>query len=424
MRVPDPANAVTLNKALDVLFVPLVAFLISLKLQEFFNVNAVLLGAALVYLLKDALLERDSLTRVRLNELDYSVLFVALVEVIGYAASTYRENSFYSLIEVLFLLLFYYLIRFNLKYPYQRLALYVFISLWGVFLAVVALYWFLPLYFRIQWLGFADLTDFRNYIYVLNPVGVSIGEWVTVLFLILPFPIALYVRFRRSRPARWLALAAVVAVVCTISITFIRGAYIALAAFFLFGSALFHAYGLFPLKKILLFNALVVGLSAVCLIPLARPVTTTLSVVKTTSQVRSLEGRKNIWRDSLEIIKRHPVFGVGAQNFVMQYAGYKEQRPDAAFVQRPFNYFLQILVEKGLLGFMAYALLLVSFYRVSHRKVRLLGDDTFRKSVVVCLMAAYTAVIVRDLSDSSILSNRGLGILLWFSFAHNARLED
>jgi O-antigen ligase len=247
---------------------------------------------------------------------------------------------------------------------------------------------------------------------------------VTVLFLILPFPVALCVGFRHSRTARWLALAAVVAVVCTISITFIRGAYIALAAFFLFGSALFYAYGLFPLKRILVFDALVVCLTAVCLIPVARPVMTTLSLVKTTSQVRSLEGRKNIWKDSLEIVKEHPVFGVGAQNFVMQYAGYKEQRPDAAFVQRPFNYVLQLLAEKGLLGFTAYALLLVSFYRVSHRKVRLLGDDTFRKSVVICLMAAYAAVIVRDLSDSSILSNRGLGVLLWFSFAHNARLED
>src|SRR5215212_10187176 len=104
MRVPLPANAATLNKALDVLFVPLVAFLLSLKLQEFFNVNAVLLGAALVYLLKDALLERGpAAARVRLNEMDYAVLFVALAELVGYAASTYRENSFYSLTEVLFL---------------------------------------------------------------------------------------------------------------------------------------------------------------------------------------------------------------------------------------------------------------------------------------------------------------------------------
>jgi len=424
MRVPLSANAATLSKALDVLFVPLVAFLISLKLQEFFNVNAVLLAAALVYLLKDVLLGRDAPARVRLNEMDYAVLFVALVEVVGYAASTYRENSFYSLTEALFLLLFYYLVRLNLKHSYQRLALYVFISLWGVFLAAVAVYWFVPLYFRIRALGFSDLTDFRNYIYVLNPVGVSIGEWVTVLFLMLPFPVALYIGFRRSRAARWLALAAVVAIVCTIALTFIRGAYIALAAFFVFASALFYAYGLFPLKRILLFNALVVCLSAVCLAPLARPVTTTLSILKTTSQVRSLEGRKNIWRDSLEIIKRHPVFGVGSQNFVMQYAGYKEQRPDSAFAQRPFNYFFQILVEKGLLGLAAYGLLVICFYRVSHRKVGLLGDDTFRKSVVICLMAAYAAVIVRDLSDSSILSNRGLGALLWFSFAHNARLED
>lgn len=425
MRVPLSANTATLNKALDVLFVPVVAFLVSLKLQEFFNVNAVLLGAAVVYLLKGALLERDlGAARVRLNRMDYAVLLVALAELVGYAASTYRENSFYPLTEVLFLLLFYYLVRLNLKHSYQRLSLYVFITLWGVFLAAVAAYWFLPLHNRIRALGFADLTDFRNYIYVLNPVGVSIGEWVTVLFLMLPFPVAFCVGLRRPRAARWLALAAVVAIVCTIAVTFIRGAYMALAAFFLFASALFYAYGLFPLRRILLFNVLVACLTAVCLLPLARPVTTTLSVLKTTSQVRSLEGRKNIWRDSMEMIKRHPVFGVGSQNFVMQYAGYKEQRPDSAFAQRPFNYLLQILVEKGLLGLVAYGLLLVCFYWVSHRNVRLLGDDTLRKSVVICLMAAYAAALVRDFSDSSILSNRGVGVLLWFGFAHNASLVN
>ncbi len=424
MRVPPSANTATLNKALDVLFVLVVAFIVSLKLQEFFNVNVVLLGAALVYLFRDALLERDpAAARVRLNEMDYAVLVVALVELVGYAASTYRENSFYPLMEVLFLLLFYCLVRLNLRHDYQRLALYVFITLWGVFLAAVAVYWFLPLDLRIRALGFSDFTDFRNYIYVLNPVGVSIGEWVSVLFLMLPFPVAFCVGLRRPRAARWLALAAMVAVVCTIAVTFIRGAYMGLAAFFLFASALFYVYGLLPLKRILLFNALVVCLTAVCLLPLARPVTTTLAVLKTTSQVRSLEGRKNIWRDSLEIIKRHPVFGVGSQNFVMQYAGYREQRPDAAFAQRPFNYFFQILVEKGLLGLVAYGLLLVCFYRVSHRKIRLLGDDTFRKSVVICLMAAYAALIVRDFSDSSILTNRGVAVLLWFAFAHNAGLE-
>lgn len=424
MRVSLSANAATLSRALDVLFVPVVAFLVSLKLQEFFNVNAVLLGAALVYLLKDALLERGAgaAARARLNELDYAVLFVALAELVVYAASTYRENSFYPLTEVLFLLLFYYLVRLNLRHAYQRLSLYVFVTLWGVFLAAVAAYWFLPLYGRIRSLGFTDITDFRNYIYVLNPVGVSIGEWVTVLFMMLPFPVALCVGLRRPRAARWLALAAVVAVVCAVAVTFVRGAYMGLGAFFLFASALFYYYGLFPLKRILLFNALAVCLTAVCLLPLARPVTTTLAVLKTTSQVRSLEGRKNIWRDSLEIIKRHPFFGVGSQNFVMQYAGYKGQRPDSAFAQRPFNYLLQIIVEKGLLGLVAYGLLLVCFYRVSHRKVRLLGDDTLQKSVVICLMAAYAAVIVRDFSDSSILSNRGVGVLLWFGFAHNAGL--
>jgi hypothetical protein len=93
-------------------------------------------------------------------------------------------------------------------------------------------------------------------------------------------------------------------------------------------------------------------------------------------------------------------------------------------VLRPFNYFLHLLIEKGVLGLLVYLLLLFSFFIVSHRKVRLLQGDVYRASVVVCFMIAYAAVMVRDLSESSILANRGASVILWFMFANNARLKE
>lgn len=424
MNVSAHISKQRIKSVLNLLFIPLVAFILSLKLQEFFNINLVLIAAALIYVLKNLFLDDFRPGFMRLNALDVSAYLVALVEIVGYFTSTYRANSFYYLAEVFFLLLFYCLIRYNLRYEYQRLTLFFFMALWAVFLAAVGFVAFYQLNARLRAAGFNDITNFRYSIYVLNPIGLAIGEWVTTLLLILPFPLMLFIRFRGSRFGRALFCLAATALLAVTLMTFIRGGYVAVAAFVLLGSALFRLYGLFSLRQILQFNAVVALLTMVTLIPVAKPALTTVSMLKTTSQVRSFEGRKSIWKNSLEIIKDHPLLGIGAYNFSMQYVEYKRQDEESGVAMRPFNYFLQLLIEKGVVGFLVYSLLTINFFRVSHKKIKLLGDDTYRKAVVILFMVAYAAVIVRDLSESSIFINRGAHTLLWFMFAHNAQLED
>lgn len=419
-----PLKTLTLNKILDVLLVPLIAFIFSLKLQEYFNINLVLIIATVIYLVREVSREDSAYQLQRLNLLDYSVLLVVLLEVVSFSFSTYQPNSFQSLMEICFLFLFYNLVRFHLKHEYQRVALYVFITMWAMYLSWLGLINLIQLQERLSSLGFRDLTDFRNLVWFLNPVGISIGEWVTVLFVMLPFPLILFIKYRRWWWARVVLLACVLAIVFTIAITFIRGAYLALAAAFLIGTILFYVYRIFPLKRILVFDGIVLGLLIICMLPLARPAITTLSILKTTSQTRSLEARRSIWKNSLDIVKQHPLLGIGANNFTMQYVAYDDSDGDGAFVLRPFNYFLHILVEKGVIGLLIYLLLIVSFFWVSHRKIRIWKGDVYRASVIVCFMTAYAAILVRDLSESSIVSNRGVTILLWFMFANNARLDD
>lgn len=419
-----PVKALTLNRILDVLLVPLIAFILSLKLQEYFNINLVLIIGALVYLVRELLSERSAFQLHHLNALDYSVLLVVLLELLSFSTSTYQPNGFQYLMEVSFLFLFYMLVRFNLKHEYQRVALFIFISLCAAYLAGVGFLSLLRLQRQLRALAFPDLIDFRNLIWFVNPVGLSIGEWVTVLFVMLPFPVILLIKYRQSRLAQIVTMPTLVAIVFTISITFNRGAYVALFATFVIGSILFYVYRIFPLKQILLFDSVALGLLIVCLLPWARPVITTLSVVKTTSQARSLEARRSIWKNSFDIVKQHPVLGIGASNFTMHYVAYDEPGGDGAFVLRPFNYFLHILIEKGVLGLLVYLLLLFSFFIVSHKKLMLLKGDVYRSSVVICFMIAYAAVMVRDLSESSILANRGASIIVWFMFAINARLQD
>ena len=96
---------------------------------------------------------------------------------------------------------------------------------------------------------------------------------------------------------------------------------------------------------------------------------------------------------------------------------------DSAYAGRVYNLFLQLLVEKGVVGLLAYCLLFFSFFKVSHDKVRLIKDDAFQQAVVVLFMATFVALIVRDLSYSSILDNEGVSTLLFFIFANNALAE-
>jgi putative inorganic carbon (HCO3(-)) transporter len=420
-RAPGAARPPYLSGLLDLLLVLVVALFISLKLKEYYNINLVLLGVALVFALRNVFLDAPWSRAGRLNLLDVAVAAVALHEVGGYFVSAYRANSFYSVAEALALFLFYWLVRLNLEREYQQTALYLFLSLWGVLLSAAACYYYYHLSARLRALGFEDITDFRNHIYFLNPVGLSVGEWCTVLFLLLPFPLALLVKFRRVRYARWLLTLAATAILGAMALTFIRGVYIGAAAFVVVGNALCWLYGLFPARRLAALNLAALVLLSLALSPVRRPVLTTLSLFGTTSQVRSFEGRKTIWKDSLAMVEDHPWFGVGSNNFPMRYAAYRAQSDDAVFAVRPFNYVLHILIEKGVVGLLVYGFFFFSLFLTSHRKLTRLRGDVYRQSVVVLFVTAVVSAVVRDMSESSILINHGVGALLWFMFALLAR---
>jgi len=410
-----------ISSVLNICFVFLIAFILSIKFQEFFNINVVLLSAAVVYLLKNVLIDKSN---PRLNALDLAVITVVGVELIAFLGSSYKSNSLYYLIEVWFLFLWYWLLRLNLRLNYQRIAISAFLSIWAVFLSVVG---FLNLYHlsrNLAQFGFTDITNFKYRIYVLNPVGLSIGEWSTTLLILLPFPIGAFIRFRDHRVLKWVLAATTAALLAINLLTLIRGIYVAVAAFFVVGTILFGFYRLFSWRQVLAFDALILIMTAAILIPFNRPVMTTAAMMRTVSQVRSLQGRQNIWRNSLQLIEQHPWLGIGANNFSMQYVSIKRPEEESGIALRPFNSFLQILIEKGILGALAYSFLIVAFFTVSHKKVKRLGIDPFRKGMIILFMAAYAAVMVRDLTESSIFINRGAQTVLWFMFAHNALDND
>jgi tetratricopeptide (TPR) repeat protein len=409
------------TRLLDILFIPIVSLIITLKVMQSFNINFLLIGVSVIYGIKSLLIDRSKFQREdKYNWIDIMVIAVVIVEMLSYWRSTYHNNSLQSLADLLFLAVFYFFIRFNLAHDYQRTAIFIVLVLFGTYLSCNALYYFSLKYRSLSNYGFEDMTSFRHSFYLYQPSKMTAGEWLTTFLALLPFPLILFMKYR-TNGRRWLLLIPTIFLLMVLAVSFSRSLYIATLAFFLIGSILFYLYKITPLKKLLLFVLLLIGILAICLIPFTQPVLTTLAVFKTTSQVRSFEGRKELWQKSLQIAKENPILGVGGYNFSMYYLSWRDQ-DDAGFVMNPFNYFLQLQIEKGVLGLVTHSLSILAFFWISYRKAHLLTKDIFHKSFVILFMVAVASVIVRDLSYSSILNNTGLSLLLWLMYAINSQL--
>lgn len=87
----------------------------------------------------------------------------------------------------------------------------------------------------------------------------------------------------------------------------------------------------------------------------------------------SANGRLLMWRVSMEMIKEHPILGFGPDGFTAHYMEYQAQylteNPDSTFilladnVNNPFNEYLLVLVNFGLVGFSLLLILLVLLFK-------------------------------------------------------------
>ena len=353
--------------------------------------------------------------------IDWSLLAVVGAETASYFNSTYRTNSLHGYNEILFLFLFYCFVRLHLKHEYQLVCVLLLIALLGLCLSVTALSSFHRQYAEITAYGFDDVTDFRQFIRAFQTDDSPAGEWITLYLALLAPPVLLFMRpLKRGRAVSWLLWCPVVAILLVISATFSRGLYLATTAFFAAAISLGWLYGLTGLRRLvgLSASALLTLILILCATPLREPALKTVLMFKTTSQVRSLEGRASLWRASWDVFQAHPLLGLGSSNFAMQYAAYKEE--GAVYVGRTFNIIQQLLVEKGAVGLLAYCLLIFGFFKASHENLRRGGGHPFRAALTVVFMASGVSLLVRDMSYSSLLTNNGVSTLLCFFFAVNA----
>lgn len=128
------------------------------------------------------------------------------------------------------------------------------------------------------------------------------------------------------------------------------------------------------------------------------------------------DDRIAIFRNSLNMIKAHPLIGVGANTYMKNYKFYKESPEYRNIVTSDYLYahnnFLHMAAELGLIGLSVFIWLLYKLFKESARIYRGL-DEGFFKTVLLSLSACLLAFLVNGLTESSMYSSR-VAIIFWY----------
>ena len=121
--------------------------------------------------------------------------------------------------------------------------------------------------------------------------------------------------------------------------------------------------------------------------------------------MRDWSGRVHMigWKESLAMLRDHPLFGAGLNGFKTVVAPYHHAQGVEIF-QYPHNFFLATWSELGLLGIIGFGCLLVWFFR----RIYILRS----KFYVICLGAAMIAILVHGLVDVPYFKN-DLAMMFW-----------
>ncbi len=203
-----------------------------------------------------------------------------------------------------------------------------------------------------------------------------------------PTQVGLVQLLRRIHSPRSLYALAALFIVAALYLTYSRGAWlIGLPAGLLF-------IGLFSGRRVRFAVVGLVVIGVIALIPFSQ-----------TERFKSLfqEGtgtgffRVSVWQSGIEMIRDHPIFGVGLDNFLYEYPKYIQ--PDAwrePNLSHPHNIVLDFWLRLGVLGIVALGWLVFGFYRTGFRK--LAGEN---RALALGLMASMTAALAHGMIDAA-----------------------
>jgi O-antigen ligase len=230
---------------------------------------------------------------------------------------------------------------------------------------------------------------------------------------VIPLWLAIGLVGRLTRPARWFWWAPAIIFAPVLALTFSRGAWVAIAAGCLLTLVLTVSWG----RWLALACALLAALS----VALAGP---TVSHAFSAGHANTVRTRIDIWESSISMLKAHPLFGVGPDNFLHYYAplndkyagcrglGYmKQDAADQPCLSHPHDEILDFWLSTGVLGLLAFLWLQLVFWRSAFHSWRA-DSAPGDAAIVLGCMAAMAAGLVHGLVDNSYFLP-DLAVIFW-----------
>jgi O-antigen ligase len=125
--------------------------------------------------------------------------------------------------------------------------------------------------------------------------------------------------------------------------------------------------------------------------------------------------RLSMHRNAFNMIKHHPLIGVGVNTFSKNYGKYKLSEPDYGKTQDTVyahNIFLQMAGEIGLLGLGAFFWMLFNFFKNGARLYKNLKDEYY-KTISISLVACIIAFLINGLTETSLYYSR-VAMIFWY----------
>lgn len=367
-------------------------------------------------------------TRVKMRAVDWTVLLIVALEMPSVLFSQYRANSLQTAGLIALSATVYWIVRLTVRTPEQAALFSGLLGFGGAWLAVSCLHRFVESAKFLRDAGLYDLIAFRSQLMTV-PAPWVLGERLTVLLLALPFACAPPIFFWRTG-RRWWATATLgvpLSIVPTLSLALSRGVFWSTVLFACVAAVLMVAYRVVTLRfgAVLCLSALVVLAVTIACGNVLYPGTSRAYFERQPSQIRSAEGRISIWRRSLELLRADPLLGVGSSNAALALTSNIDREKTTGFASRTFSLPVQLLVEKGSIGFLLYSAFLFLVGREFHlgmrsppqnlsgqpndnvvaRAPREVGTDSGRKEMACCFAAGALAVLARELTYSSLLEH-------------------
>lgn len=357
-----------------------------------------LLPTALAFYIYDAKQGAVYQKATQFTAIDYCFMAICAIEIINCLNSTYKPNSESAALKILTITILYFFVRTFVTHTIQICHLCSVITCFAAVLAAITLLFFL--FHAQKYSEFGSLEQYKGF---YRPFGMFSNDWATVLLCLMPFSAISMLNANGKKPI--LFAAANCLIMSSILVSFSRGAYLSLALFVI-ASISFSALskqGLFR-RTIFLFGAITVLAFALTL-PVAGSVATTIRMNKTVSQQKSVEGRLTKYNEALELFKKHPLLGVGGGNYTLAVERYCKAGQNDIFSPRCTNTYLQLLAERGIVGFCVYAALFAAVLLTAFRRAR---RDNVDAGI---LLSAILALMFREVTFSSFFEVNSIPLL-------------